>query len=375
MPKMKVAIVLNTSWNIQNFRMGLIKSLQDQGIEVYAIAPKDNSSQYLIEQGCNFIEIKMDSRGANPLKDLALTFELYNIYRRIKPDLIFHFTIKPNIFGTFAASLLRIPVVNNVCGLGTVFLQENLISKVGIWLYRLAFRFPKKIFFQNPEDRDLFVEKKLVREGITDVLPGSGIDLEKFKPEKSGSDSSNKKFTFLLISRLIYDKGIMEYVEAVRKLKEKGVEAEFQLLGPADPDHKRGITLDILNSWLEGGTVDYLGSTSDVKSFINKADCVVLPSYREGTPRTLLEAASLAKPLIATEVPGCTSVVENNRNGFLCKIKDPADLAQTMEKMLSLDEGSRFEMGRISRTKVENEFSEKFVIDKYLETVGEIKTK
>jgi len=375
MPKMKVAIVLNTSWNIQNFRMGLIRSLQEEGIEVFAIAPKDNSTLYLIEQGCNFIEIKMDSRGANPLKDLALTFELFNIYRRIKPDLIFHFTIKPNIFGTFAASLLKIPVVNNVCGLGTVFLEQSLISKVAIWLYRFAFRFPKKIFFQNREDRELFIEKKLVKKDISDVLPGSGIDLEKFSPQKSGSVSGNKKFTFLLISRLIYDKGIMEYVEAVRKLKEKGVEAEFQLLGPADPDHKRGIPLDILNSWLDGGVVDYLGSTSDVRSFINKADCVVLPSYREGTPRTLLEAASLAKPLIATEVPGCTSVVENNRNGFLCKIKDPGDLAQTMEKMLSLDEGSRFEMGRMSRTKVENEFSEELVIDKYLEAVGEIKTK
>jgi hypothetical protein len=146
---MKVAIVLNTSWNIYNFRLGLINTLLEQNIEVHAIAPKDEYSEKLKSLGCKYHVVKMDSRGANPVKDLALTFELYNIYRKIRPDLVLHFTIKPNIYGTIAARLLNIPSINNVCGLGTVFLKDNLVSKIAILLYRIAFRFPKRIFFQK----------------------------------------------------------------------------------------------------------------------------------------------------------------------------------------------------------------------------------
>lgn len=363
---MKIALVLNTSWNIYNFRMNFVKILIEKGYEVHTIAPHDTYTHYLEELGCIHHDVKMDSRGVNPVKDTALFFELLGKYKRIKPDLILHYTIKPNIYGTLAASILKIPSINNVCGLGTVFLKDNLVSKIAMLLYKVAFRFPKKVFFQNSDDLNLFLEKKLIDRNITDLVPGSGIDLSHFPPMEF---KRNEQFTFLLISRLITDKGIMEYVDAVRKLKEKGINARFQLLGAKDPEHKRGIQLPVIENWIETNTLEYLGRTDDVRSFIKNADCIVLPSYREGTPRTLLEAASSAKPIIATDVPGCHHVVEDNYNGLLCKLKSADDLAEKMEKMISLDADTLKNFGLNGRKKIETQFDEKVVINKYLQEI------
>ncbi|MCW5909837.1 MAG: glycosyltransferase family 4 protein [Cyclobacteriaceae bacterium] len=366
---MKVAIVLNTSWNIYNFRLNFVRALLDKGYEVHTIAPHDNYTHYLEEAGCRHHNIKMDSRGANPVKDIALTFELWSIYRKVKPDIILHYTIKPNVYGTLAASMLRIPTVNNVCGLGTVFLKNNVVSAFAMLLYKLAFRFPRKVFFQNPDDLALFLDKNLVPAKSADLIPGSGIDFSHFTPE---AFKRNDPFTFLLISRLITDKGILEFVEAVKKLKQKGVNARFQILGAKDPEHARGIKLSVIDEWINSGTVEYLGTTDDVRAFINHADCVVLPSYREGTPRTLLEAASSAKPIVTTDVPGCHHVVEDNYNGLLCKIKSPDDLAAKMEQMLALDSTTLKKFGENGRKKIEFEFDEKIVITKYLQEISQL---
>ncbi len=366
---MKVAVVLNTSWNIYNFRKGLIQSLMDKGNQVITIAPKDKYTYKLLEMGCRHIPVKMDSRGANPIKDFLLIFELYWIYKKIQPDVILHYTIKPNIYGTIAASILGIPVVNNVCGLGTIFLKDNIVSKVAIGLYRIAFRFPKKIFFQNEDDKKLFVKRKIVSKKVCDLLPGSGININDFSPEKN---QVNKRFTFLLISRLIYDKGILEYVEAVERLKKEGIDAKFQLLGPIDEKHKRGIPNHIIQEWIEKNQLEYLGSTADVKPFIENADCIVLPSYREGTPKSLLEAASMAKPIVATNVPGCNNIVKEGKNGYLCNLKDSLDLARKMKLMFSLEPQSRFEMGEYSRDYVKQKFDENIVIEKYISTINSI---
>ncbi|MEK6782571.1 MAG: glycosyltransferase family 4 protein [Bacteroidota bacterium] len=367
---MKVAIVLNTSWNIYNFRMNFVKALLAEGYEVHTIAPMDDYTHYLTEAGCFHHKVRMDSRGANPIKDSALIVELYSIYRKVRPDIILHYTVKPNVYGTIAASLLRIPVINNVCGLGTVFLKNNLVSKIAILLYKITFRFPKKVFFQNPEDRQLFLDKKLVPVHTADLLPGSGIDLEKFKPFEF---NRNKSFTFLLISRLISDKGILEYIEAVKKLRVQGLDARFQILGAKDPEHKRGIKLKVIDSWVKSGIIEYLGTTDDVRGYIGKADCIVLPSYREGTPRTLLEAASSSKPMIATDVPGCHNVVKHNINGLLCQLKDADDLANKMQEMASLDNETLKSFGANGRKRVEQEFSESEVINKYLKTLSNFK--
>ena len=199
---MKIAVVLNTSWNIYNFRKGLIRSLMDNGNEIITIAPKDKYTYKLMDMGCRHIPVKMDSRGANPLKDFLLILELYWIYKKIRPDVILHYTIKPNIYGTIAASLLGIPVINNVCGLGTMFLKDNLVSRVAITLYRVAFRFPKKIFFQNEDDQNLFLAKRIVSKKTCDLLPGSGINVNDFVP--ASNQTVNKQFTFLLISRVSF---------------------------------------------------------------------------------------------------------------------------------------------------------------------------
>lgn len=366
---MKVAIVLNTSWNIYNFRMSLLKALQDEGIEVHAVAPYDAYSSKLEEAGYTYHKVRMDSRGANPVKDSALIFELMMIYRRIKPDVVLHYTIKPNIYGTIAARLLGIPMINNVCGLGTVFLKQNIVSWVAINMYKLAFRYPKKIFFQNNDDRNLFLEKKLAPNKVMEVIPGSGINLSHFKPNWGGK---SKSFTFLMISRLIYDKGVLEYVEAAQMLRAKGYKINFQLLGSKDPLHKRGIALEIIDSWIQHKDIDYLGTTDDVRPYIEAADCIVLPSYREGTPRTLLEAASCGKPMVATDVPGCNAVVVDGYNGLLCDLKSADDLAAKMEAMYNLSDDLREEMGRNSRTHVEQNFDEQIVINSYQQAIAEI---
>jgi len=366
---MKIAIVLNTSWNIYNFRSGLVTALLNEGHEVVAIAPRDEYSDKLVNLGCTYSEVKMDSRGANPLKDIALTYELYRIYKHHQPDVILQYTIKPNIYGTFAATLLKIPVINNVCGLGTAFLNKNLVSWIAITMYKLAFRFPKLVFFQNKDDRDFFLESKIIRAAQTDVLPGSGIDLQKFIPV---TKTIGKPFTFLLISRLIHDKGILEYIEAIKLLKSKGIDANFQLLGQLDTKHARGISSKLVNQWIEQDVVEYLGSVDDVRKFINNADCVVLPSYREGTPKSLLEAASSGKPIVATDVAGCNNVVEDGVNGFLCKSKDANDLALKMTNLMSLDEQSLNKMGKASRKIAVSRFNENIVIDKYLSSITKV---
>jgi len=367
---MRIAIVLNTSWNIYNFRMNFVRALLAQGYEVHTIAPEDEYTHFLEEAGCIHHRVKMDSRGANPIKDSALIVELYTIYKKVRPDIILHYTIKPNVYGTLAASLLKIPVVNNVCGLGTVFLKKNLVSAIAVFLYKISFRFAQKVYFQNPDDRELFVNRKLVRADAVDLLPGSGIDLEKFKPS---TFKRNEKFTFLLISRLITDKGVMEYIDAIRKLKSSGFNAHFQVLGAMDPEHKRGIKTEIIQEWIDTNTIEYLGTTDNVQQFIHQADCIVLPSYREGTPRTLLEAASSSKPIIATDVPGCNHVVKDNFNGLLCKLKDADDLAEKMKMMAGFENSKLRLLGENGRAKVEAEYSESIVIDKYLQTICELR--
>ena len=365
----KVAIVINTSWNIFNFRLNLIKALQKQGLEVYAIAPPDEYSSKLKEEGCRFIPIKMPASSSNPFQELKTVEKLYRIYKEIQPDVVLHYTIKPNLYGSLAARVLDIPSISNVSGLGTVFLNNSPVAKIARKLYRFSFRFPQKVFFQNKDDQDLFSRLKLVKTEVTEVIPGSGIDTARFCP---GEQTQNSSFTFLVLSRLLIDKGIAEYVEAAEMLKGKGLNARFQLLGAPDPGHRRGISMETINLWKKEGAIEYLGTTDDVLPYIRQADCIVLPSYREGTPRTLLEAASTAKPIVTTDVPGCNNVVQNGVNGYLCRAKDAQDLANKMEQMYLLDSESRSQLGRKSRQIIEERFDEKIVIERYLASIQEI---
>ncbi len=374
--KPKIVIALNTAWNLLNFRAGLIRALVAQGYEVVAVAPDDAYSARLSELGCRFVALPMDNQGTHPLRDLLLTFRFWQLLRRERPVVFLGYTVKPNIYGSLAAGMLGIPVVNNIAGLGAVFIKDGWLVGLVRGLYRLALRRSAKVFFQNGDDRDLFVKAGLVQLSQADLLPGSGIDLTRFSAGTYGlhsrPDAEQGKFRFLLIARMLRDKGVAEYVAAAKLLRTRWPNVDFYLLGFLDVQNPAAISTEEMNAWVAEGYVRYLGVSDDVRSEIATADCIVLPSYREGTPRTLLEAAAMAKPIITTDAVGCREVVDDGVNGYLCKVRDAEDLAAKMDRMLGLSMDERAAMGRAGRKKMEAQFDEKIVIAMYLQVVAEL---
>ncbi len=363
---MKVVITINTAWNIYNFRRGLIKALQDEGIEVIAVSPKDEYSAMVKSLGCKHYPIKMENKGTNPFNDYKLYRTLLKIYERIQPDCILHYTIKPNIYGTLAAKKLGIPVINNVSGLGTIFLHNHPLFKVARSLYKVAFKHPKRVFFQNCDDLKLFLDYGLIKKEITAVLPGSGVNINELIYNEVNKKSS---FTFLMLARVLFDKGIQEYIDACKLLKAKKYEFEAQLAGSIDEISTMGVPKSTISEWHKKGIINYLGEVKNVSELIISCQCVVLPSYREGTPKSLLEAGAIGRPIIATNVPGCRDVVIHNENGYLCDVKSPNSLADMMEKMLLADENTLKSFGERSRKLIEEKFDERIVIRKYLEVI------
>ena len=363
---MKIGITINRSWNIYNFRKGLIEALIAAGHEVVAIAPKDKYSARLEALGCRYEAIEMSNKGSSPIKDIGLIYDLFRVYKKANLDVILHYTIKPNIYGAIAAAFLRIPTINNVSGLGTVFIRHDLTSFIAKLLYKIAFYFPAVVFFQNKDDKTLFLSQGLVREKITDLLPGSGVNITHFSPRPF---RRNQVFTFLMIARVLYDKGIIEFIEAIRIIRKKNVEARFKLLGAVEQERNLGAAIEDIRLWEEEGLIEYMGTGDDVRAGISLADCVVLPSYREGTPRSLLEAAAMGKPLITTDVPGCREVVKNNYNGFLCEVKNAEDLADKMLRIIGFDDEQLKQTGIHSRRLAVDVFDEKLVIKKYMAAI------
>lgn len=367
---MRIALVINTSWNIFNFRMGLVRALLAEGHEVLAIAPEDPYSARLVEAGCRFVPLPMANKGTRPDQDFALMRRLYRIYKRERPDVVLHYTIKPNIYGTLAAKMANIPSINNVSGLGTVFIIRNFVSRVALALYRMAFRYPAKVFFQNADDQALFLENKLLRPEISGLVPGSGVDTSRFRPNAEWR--RGQPFRFLMIARVLYEKGIVEYFEAARELKRLyGDRVSVQLLGGLDEQGGIGVTRAKFDEWLQEGTVEWLGTTDDVAAVIREVDCVVLPSYREGTPKTLLEAAAMGKPLVTTDVPGCRNVVVNGQNGFLCQVRDGADLSRAMRELFEQSDEALRRMGQASRELAVKRYDQRIVIESYLDAIAE----
>ena len=365
----KIVICLNTSWNIYNFRLNLARALKNAGYQVILVAPYDAYSEKLKDEFA-YRDIYMNNKGTNPKEDIKTLIGFYKLYKTIKPDVVLNYTIKPNIYGNIACGLLGVKTINNISGLGTVFIKESLVTKVVKWLYKYSLGKSSKVFFQNSDDRDLFVESHLVDFFKSDLLPGSGIDTSKFVPFEYKNEDDT--FRFLLIARMLWDKGVGEYAEAANILKRQYSNIEFQLLGSLDAANNTAISKEQINIWVDEGLVNYLGVTDDVKEFIKKADCIVLPSYREGTPRTLLESASMVKPIVTTNVAGCKEVVDDSVNGYLCEVRNSADLADKMEMMLNLSEDERKLMGEAGRAKMINEFDESIVINKYLKVIKEV---
>lgn len=365
----KVVIALNTAWNLVNFRAGLIKALVAAGYEVVAVAPADEYVSRLQALGCRFVPLPMDNKGTHPGRDLLLLWRFYGLLKRERPDVYLGYTVKPNIYGSLAAHALGIPVVNNIAGLGAVFIRGGLLNRLVRLLYRLALARSAKVFFQNDDDKALFVSGGLVNAAVTDRLPGSGIDLKQFVPVPLPNKTPIR---FLLIARMLWDKGVGEFVEAARLLKREGVQAEFCLLGFLDVQNPAAISRAQMDTWTNEGAVRYLGVSDNVCEEIAQADCVVLPSYREGTPRTLLEAAAMGRPIVTTDAVGCREVVDDGVNGYLCRPKDAVDLAEKMKQIVGLSPEERTAMGFRGRSKVEREFDEQIVIGKYLGAVKSI---
>jgi len=364
-----VAIVINTAWNIYNFRLNLARKLKDEGYEVICIAPYDAHYTTKITDEFLFYSIPFDSKGINPFKDLQSMKALWKLYRLVKPDIVLNFTIKPNIYSTYIAKLFGIQVINTVTGLGTLFIKPSLITSFAQVLYKIAFCFTYKIFFQNKDDYNLFVEKKLVSSKKCLVIPGSGVDLQRFysgiKKKEDGV------IRFILVARMLKDKGVFEFIEASRRLKECYPRIKFFLLGPLGIDNRTAITDTEMMHFVKEGYIEYLGNSDDVSSILREMDCVVLPSYREGIPRSLLEAAAMSKPIITTNVVGCKEVVDHGINGFLCEPKNVDSLYNAIEKMLLLSPEERFQMGKKGREKMEIFFDESIVIKVYLDAIQE----
>jgi glycosyltransferase involved in cell wall biosynthesis len=369
---LKVLISVNTAWNLINFRSGLIRGFQDAGYEVVTVAPPDDHVPRLRELGCSFIPLAMDNKGTHPGRDLLLLWRFWRLLHKERPDVYLGYTVKPNIYGSLAAHALGIPVINNVAGLGAVFIKHNWLTRLVKGLYRYALSRSVKVFFQNEDDRRLFTEGGLVRADITDRLPGSGIDLTRFSAAPLADAPGRNGLRFLLIARMLWDKGVGEYVEAARRVRQNHPDAEFFLLGFLDVQNPAAIPRDQMEKWVAEGAIHYLGTADDVRPHIADADCIVLPSYREGVPRTLLEAAAMARPIITTDAVGCREVVDDGVNGYLCKPRDIEDLAAKVQQMIGLSEEERSRMGRMGREKVEREFDEQIVIRKYLEIVGKV---
>lgn len=364
----KIILVANTAWSMFNFRHGLLSQLLDSGCELTVIAPYDEFSEKLRDMGCSVIDLPMAAKGVNPLQDLKLVYVLYKHYRQIKPDFIIHYTIKPNIYGSFAARLASIPSLAVTTGLGYTFVNDNVIAKVARWLYKFAFRYPKEVWFLNEDDRQKFLQHRLVACDKAILLHGEGVNLTYFAPQINVQ--ADGKVRFLLIARMLWDKGIGEFVEAARLVKATYPQATFQLLGACGVANPSVIERAQIAEWEAQGVVEYLGTTNDVRPLIANADCVVLPSfYREGVPRTLMEAAAMAKPLITTDNVGCRDVVLPGQSGFLCPIKNADALAACCEQFIGLSATERLAMGLRGRTLMAQQFDESLVIDQYFMTL------
>lgn len=369
--KKKIAIVDNSTWNIYNFRLSLITRLKQDGYRVVVIAPVDEYILYLNESYfTRHIPLKfLSPQNKNPFKDLLLTWELYRIYKEEQPDLILHYTIKPNIFGNIAAAMARIPAISTITGLGYSFLHKGLINRLVPKLYKLAFRSIQKVVFYNPDDLQLFVNRKILPPGKGTIIPGSGVNTDHFYPVPK---KAHARFVFLFIGRLLYDKGLREFVEAARHVKQIIPQAECWVLGELNSRNPAAISKTDLLNWIEEKHIRYFGVTRDVRLFIRKADAIVLPSYREGIPRSILEAMAMSKPIITTSVAGCKETVEQDKNGFIVPARDALSLAEAMTKLYHLSAEELNAMGDYSRQKAVEEFDIRIIAKHYLKLIRSI---
>ncbi len=378
---MKIMFVANTDWTLYNFRLGLIKNAIEKGWEVYCLCKFSVYEDHLTKAGVKkVISLRKYQKGINLISDLNILIHFFAVYKRWKPDIVHHFTLKPVLYGSLGAYLAKIPIIiNTVTGMGYIFTEGSKkwwIKHLVIKMYKICGKISDFFFFQNQEDRNFFIRKKLINNHKTRIVPGSGVDIDYFNPnliETTIKDNLKKElgiqsndFIILLVSRMLYEKGISEYVECAKRLKKKYKRLHFFLIGPVAPGNPAYIPLNVIKEWEADNLVEYLSKRDDIRELMSIADIITLPSYREGLSRVLLEASSMAKPIVTTDTVGCRDVVKHCENGLLVPIRDVYSLCRAIETLIK-DQEYRINLGKKAREIAVSEFDEKIVIDKTLE--------
>jgi glycosyltransferase involved in cell wall biosynthesis len=364
-----IAITTNATWNIYNFRLNILQILIENQYVVIVVAPEDEYKVYQEKfPMVKHIPLKQLARkGMNPFQEFLLCHELFQIFKREKPDLIINYTIKPNIYGGIAASLLKIKYLCVVTGLGYTFLHNGLVYSTSKILYRLAFKKANGVIFENVDDKNLFNSLKLVDEQKSFSVKGCGVDIQHFQPMPK--TQYHHGFVFCFIGRFLWDKGIGEFVEAAKIVRQKSPTTLFWLVGEPDENNPSCVSDEQIKIWEDEQIVVNQGFANDVRRFIRNADSIVLPSYREGMPTILAEAAAMCKPIITTDVAGCREMADMGKNGYIIPVKSAEALADAMLKMLKLSVTQLAKMGVHGRRKVERAFDNRLIAAFFLKMV------
>jgi len=352
----KILLFANTDWYLYNFRNRLARELRSQGHEVILLSPPGNFQEFLKEDGFQWIPFPLSRQGINPLKEIWSLWQLIRIYRTVRPDIVHHCTIKPVIYGSLAAHILRMPnIINSITGLGHLFIDTGIITRIlrGVakWLYQISLR-GTQVIFETPEDRDIFIKNRLLKADQTHLIMGTGVDVEKFRPANKNNDIP----VVLFSSRLLVTKGLHEFMDATRILQQKGLKARFAIAGTTDPGNPASIPEGRIESWKQSDLVEWWGWQDDMPATLAQADIFCLPSYREGVPNALIEACACGLPIVTTDVPGCRDVVTHGLNGLLVPVKNATALADALETLLT-DADLRHSMGKAGREIAVNRFS------------------
>jgi glycosyltransferase involved in cell wall biosynthesis len=370
---MLIALVSNSTWNIHNFRMPVIRALSKAGYRIIIMAPVDESVSVLSQEpGIELVPLKFlhrDSTGI--LRNIFFIAELWRLYRLYQPGLVLHFTIKPNIFGNIVARWRGIPSICVVTGLGYTFLHKGWLQTLTAWLYRYSFRSAQKVLFENGDDRQLLIEMGIVGEEQAMVVNGCGVDVGHFQSQRP-IVNPKKRMVFLFVGRLLRDKGVREFVAAACHTRKHFPKAEFWILGGLDDNNPAHIERATLLEWVQSGHIQYKGATADVRPYFEQAHWVVLPSYREGLSKVLLEAMSMARPIITTDTAGCRDAVESGKNGFLVQVADADALAHCFHHCCQIDLKQIIQMGEYGRQMAIQRFESTLIGNDYLNTVQTI---
>jgi glycosyltransferase involved in cell wall biosynthesis len=367
----KILLFANTSWYLYNFRLPLAEALRSAGHEVILVSPSDDYSQKLTDAGFMWIDFPLSRKGRNPFFEVVTLFRLITLYRNAKPDLVHHFTIKCVVYGSLAARWTGIKsVINAITGLGYVFIGNSKSQTILRWLIILLYRFSLKgtrVVFQNEDDLRQFLEYTLVDRDQSEIIRGSGVDIQRFtvSPFPEGMP------VVVLPARMLWDKGVAEFVSAARQLRKEGIIARFILAGDTDDDNPAAVPNKTLKGWQKEGIVEWMGWQSDMPSVYATSTIVCLPSYREGLPKTLIEAAACGRPLIATDVPGCREVIIPGKTGLLSVVRDVETLTNCLRAMIQ-DRDSWYRMGQEARKLAEDEFSTGRIINETMQIYSKL---